>query len=149
MKKTSLLIIIFIFSVIAISCTIPAKNKSSNYYYTSKLLQKLNEDKKIEIKVLNMSYYKVKLLSSEEVGTVLNYLKSVSKGDFIKSSKTEIKPIYRLYISFKDETYVIDIFNKEDISIFPYDGNFQQDDIKMNSKYKCYNLYYLCKNIFN
>lgn len=149
MKKISLIIIISIFTGFAISCAIPAKNKKSNYYYTSKLSEKINEDKDFQIKALNMSYYKTKVLSSEEKGIVLNYLKTVSKTDFKDSKEFKEKPIYRLYINFKDETYIIDIFNNEDLGIFPYDGKFHQDVIKMNSKYKCYNLFYLCKNIFN
>ena len=149
MKKTFLFIIIFIFSAIAISCIIPAKNKSCNYYYTSKLLKKVNEKKDFEIKALYMTYYKTKVLNPEEEGIVIKYLKSAGEGDFKESREIKGKPVYRLYISFKDETYIIDIFNNEDICIFPYDGDFQQDVLKMNSKYKCYNLYYLCKNVFN
>jgi hypothetical protein len=149
MKKIFLIIIIFIFAQIAISCTIPAKSKSCNYYYTSKLLKKISEDKDPQIKALNMSYYKIKILSSEEKSIVLNYLRTVIKSDFKDSKEFKEKPVYRLYINFNDETYIIDIFSKEDIGIFPYDGNLQQDVVKMNSKYKCYNLYYLCKNIFN
>jgi len=149
MKKTFLFIIIFIFSAIAVSCIIPAKTKNCNFYYTSKLLNKVNEKKDFEIKALYMSYYKTKVLSTEEKGIVIKYLKSVNESDFKESRENKEKPVYRLYINFKDEIYIIDIFNNEDIGIFPYDGDFQQDVLKMNSKYRCYNLYYLCKNLFN
>lgn len=149
MKKKAFLIIIFIFSAIAISCIIPAKNKSCNYYYTSELIKKLNSDNNLQIKALNMSYYKIKMLSSEEKDIVIKYIETVSKSDFKDISENKEKPVYRLYMNFDNETYIIDIFDKDNISIFPYDGDFSQDNIKMNIKYKCYNLYYLCNNIFN
>ncbi|WP_045516751.1 DUF4883 family protein, partial [Clostridium sporogenes] len=45
--------------------------------------------------------------------------------------------------------YIINVYNKQYISVYPFDGNFPMDYIDMNNIPEAYNLYNLCNFLFN
>ena len=49
----------------------------------------------------------------------------------------------------KKDKYIINVYNKQYISVYPFDGNFSMDYIDMSNIPEAYNLYNLCNFLFN
>ncbi|HID0886129.1 TPA: DUF4883 family protein, partial [Clostridium botulinum] len=63
--------------------------------------------------------------------------------------KPESKPLYKIFFTFEKDKYIINVYNKQYISVYPFDGNFSMDYIDMNNIPEAYNLYNLCNFLFN
>ncbi|HID0854230.1 TPA: DUF4883 family protein, partial [Clostridium botulinum] len=63
--------------------------------------------------------------------------------------KSESKPLYKIFFTFEKDKYIINVYNKQYISVYPFDGNFPMDYIDMSNIPEAYNLYNLCNFLFN
>lgn len=151
-KKFILLLLCTFFSLSLFGCNsnlkknLFIKNKPNNFYYTKLLMKDLSLEKPKEIYTLYMNFYKKKDLSKEDLSTFTLFFKSLNNDSFIaKPAKLPIKPTYKLFITFSENKYVINVYDQNFISIYPWDGDYNMDYIDTSKMYKAYNLYGLCK----
>lgn len=151
-KKYISIIICVFFSLNLIGCSykfnksIFTKNKRSNYYYTNLLMKDLSQQDPIELYTLYMNFYKKKDFSKEDLSTFTEFFNSLNNDSFVaKPANLPSKPIYKVFLKFSKNKYVINVYNENLISIYPWDGDYSMDYINTSKMYKAYNLYGLCK----
>lgn len=153
MKKGSLifLILILIIGIFAGGSLHLNKKKPNNFYYTNLLAKNLTLYSNYEVKVLDTNFYKTESLSDENIDIMKSFLKELRKPNFISKPVTlNTKPKYKIFFTFYDshEKYVVNIYDEQYISVYPWDGNFSMDYINMKEISPRYNLYSLGKNAF-
>lgn len=153
MKKGSLIILILLLISAILVCgkMYIHKKKPINYYYTNLLAKNLTLSKKYEIQVLDTNFYKSKVLSKDDTDTIQYFLKDLRKPNFIqKPVSLNKKPEYKIFFKFLDtnKQFVINVYSKDVISIYPWDGDFSMDYITMNEIPLRHNIYSLCKYVF-
>lgn len=122
------------------------KDKPNNYYYTKLLMRDLSQEAPVELYALYMNFYKKKDFSKEDLSTFINFFNSLNNASFInKPAGLPAKPLYKIFLTFSKNKYVINIYNERFISVYPWDGDFKMDYIDTSKMYKAYNLYGLCK----
>lgn len=155
MKKLLLLFcsIFLIFSIESCSSEnskyINFTTKPNNHYYSSTLLNKiiLNEDFKIY--VFDTNVYKEISVDKTYNYVLENFLTSLTTENYINEEVPEKEP-FRIKIVFNDnEKYVFKVYNKDIISVFPWDGTYKEDIISMNDLPLRYNLFDFCNHIQN
>jgi hypothetical protein len=140
------------FSLILFGCnynfskSIFIKSKPNNYYYTNLLMKDLSLEKPVELYALYMNFYKKKDFSKEDLSTFSDFFNSLNKDSFVeKPAKLPDKPLYKIFLTFSENKYMINVYNENIISIYPWDGAYGMDYIDTSKMYKAYNLYGLCK----
>ena len=99
-----------------------------------------------ELYALYMNFYKKKDFSKEDLTTTSQFFNSLTNASFIaKPANLPAKPLYKIFLTFSENKYVINIYDEKYISIYPWDGDFNMDYIDTSKMYKNYNLYGLCK----
>lgn len=151
-KKYILIIICIFFSLDLFGCSykinknIFTKAKPNNYYYTDLLMKDLSLEKPTELYALYMNFYKKKDFSVEDLATFTEFFNSLNKDSFTqKPTGLAPKPMYKIFLTFSKNKYIINVYNENLISIYPWDGDYSMDYINAGKMYKAYNLYGLCK----
>ncbi|MGH4121644.1 MAG: DUF4883 family protein [Clostridium sp.] len=151
-KKSILIIICVFFSLNLFGCNykfnknILLKSKPNNYYYTNLLMKDLSLEKPKELYALYMNFYKKKDFSVEDLYTFTEFFNSLNNNNFIEKPATLTnKPVYKIFLTFSKNKYIINVYSQDLISIYPWDGGYSMDYIDTNKMYKAYNLYGLCK----
>jgi len=151
-KKCILLLICISFSLGLFGCKYNfnkitfIKNKPNNYYYTKLLMKDLSLEPPKDLFVLYMNFYKKKDFSKEDLSTFVKFFNSLNNDSFInKPANLPIKPIYKIFVTFSENKYVINVYTERFISIYPWDGDYRMDYIDTSKMYKAYNLYGLSK----
>lgn len=121
------------------------KNEELNYY-TNKLIENINSQSDYECLIIDTNFYREEYLQKEHLATVKNFLTNISKKSFkLYDEKKDLKnPPYKMFLTFKDEKFVINIYNSDYVSIHSWDGYHKMDYIKTSSIPYSYNLYNLC-----
>lgn len=129
-----------------LSKSIFIKSKPNNFYYTNLLMKDLSQENPQEVYALYMNFYKKKDFSKEDLSTLAEFFNSLNNDNFIdKPDDLPDKPLYKIFITFSENKYVINVYNENFISIYPWDGAYNMDYLNTNKMYKAYNLYGLCK----
>lgn len=152
-KKNILFSIIIIICLFFTSCSckkyipkIIKNTKPSNHYYYDQMINNLTLSKDFKIYVLDTNYYQKLDFNESDILTFKNFIKNINKEDFInKPTDLPSTPPYKVFIEFKQDKFVINVYNENYISIFPWDGNFSMDFISTQKIFKAYNLYGLCR----
>ncbi|WP_281419381.1 DUF4883 family protein [Clostridium psychrophilum] len=151
-NKCILIIICIFFSLDLFGCkydfnkSIYIKNKPNDFYYTNLLMKDLSQEKPVELYTLYMNFYKKKDFSKDNLSTFIQFFNSLNNNSFIsKPANLPNKPLYKIFVTFSVNKYVINIYNDKYISIYPWDGNYSMDYIDTSKMYKAYNLFGLCK----
>lgn len=122
------------------------KSKPNNYYYTNLLMKDLSLEKPTELYALYMNFYKKKDFSKEDLSTFIEFFNSLNNNSFTeKPANLPTKPLYKIFLTFSENKYMINVYNENFISIYPWDGGYSMDYIDTSKMYKAYNLYGLCK----
>jgi len=122
------------------------KSKPTNYYYTKLLMKDLSLKPPTELYALYMNFYKKKDFSKDDLTTFSQFFNSLTNASFIaKPAGLPAKPLYKIFLTFSENKYVINIYDEKFISIYPWDGDFDMDYIDISKMFKAYNLYGLCK----
>lgn len=155
MKKFVFFIITILFSLSLYGCTfqdpkyISLSEKPNNNYYASELQKKLLSNDNFTLYVFDTNLYKDIEVPSDEADIVENFLNSLVETNYLEDAITEKEP-FRMKIVFTDSTkYLIKVFDYSNISISPWDGNFQEDFISMENVPLGYNLFEFCNHIQN
>lgn len=151
-NKCILLVICVFFSFSLFGCkynfnkNIINKSKPTNYYYTKLLMKDMSLKAPTELYALYMNFYKKKDFSKEDLNTTSQFFNSLTNASFVsKPANLPAKPLYKMFMTFSENKYVINIYDERYISIYPWDGDFNMDYIDTSKMYKNYNLYGLCK----
>lgn len=158
MKKIFLyIVIVLLIPLILIGCRVKLgsyiinnftviRSKPNNYYYTNNLAKNLTLETEFKVKLLDTNFYKEKDLSKEDVDTIKNFAKSLKKSNFIdKPKELPDKPLYKIFLTFSKDKYVINVYNEKYIAVYPWDGSYTMDYVDMDGIQTLYNLFGLCK----
>ncbi|MFD3157687.1 DUF4883 family protein [Haloimpatiens sp. FM7330] len=141
--------IILLSTILFSACSIPISSKQkkpNNQYYYNLLANNIVYNKKYTISVLDTNFYKNKKVENKNLSILMHFMNSISKNNFIKKpNDLPSKPAYKLFFEFKNEKFVINIYNEKYISIYPWDGKYEMDYLDMSNVYAAYNLYGFCK----
>ena len=122
------------------------KSKPNNYYYSNLIMKDLSLEKPAELYGLYMNFYKKKDFSKEDLSTLVNFFNSLNNESFVeKPANLPTKPQYKIFLTFSENKYIINVYNKNFVSVYPWDGSYNMDYIDTSKMYKAYNLYGLCK----
>ena len=152
-KKFSLLIILFTLIVLFIGCSNPKyiklSKKTSNSFYSQNLYKLIKTDD-FKLTILDSNFYKELSVDNENKLVIRDFLSSLSKNNFItKPENLPSKPVYKIFIKFSHDKYVINIFNENLVSIFPWDATYEEDYISTDEVPIRYNLFNFANNFFN
>lgn len=151
MKKLITFIFLIITSLSFTGCNlntsqyISPKSKPSENYYTNEIQNKINENSDYTLRIFDMDYYKYYEVSKEEHSILPEFIDSLSNENYSATLENNLKPKYRLIIEFSDSKYIINIFNNELISIYPWDGVYKEDVLTMDGISDYYNLFKFCE----
>ena len=152
-KRLSYLITFIIISILFTGCNFNFQlnnKKPNNYYYTNLLAESISTEVSYKCTAINTSFYNEIEISQNDKTTLNSLFKKLSSKNFIsKPSNLPSKPKYRLVFIFKDAKYLMDIYNENIISIYPWDGELEKDYIDMNGIPISYNINGLCDYLFN
>lgn len=150
-KKALYIFIICILCLSLTSCTnLPTyqQKKPDNFYYTNLLDKELKLNNNYKILLLDTNFYKKVTLDKAERDLIKNATLSLNSEAFIDKPKDlSNKPLYKLYFNFKTKSYIAEVYNEKYISIYPWDGDYTRDYIRMDSLPTSYNLFKFCKSI--
>ena len=131
MKNIKFLIVLFFVTLLS-GCVfnepkyINLKSKPNLYYYSNEVYEKLKSNQDYSLKVFDVNYYEYHDVSKEDLDILPSFLKSLNSNN-----------------------YVINIFDKNTVTLFPWDGNLQEDMINMDNIPARDNLYSFCIYIIN
>ncbi|GIM29595.1 hypothetical protein CPJCM30710_22610 [Clostridium polyendosporum] len=152
MSKRILIIFVVLFSIILSGCNdaqyINFKKKPNKFYYTEELY-KIVSSKDFTLSAFDTNVYREENPKGKDKDIVINFIKCLSKDNFIdKPSNLPEKPVYKLFISSSETKFVINIYENNIVSIFPWDGMFSEDFINTENIPQAYKLYLFCKYVF-
>lgn len=149
MKRIKLLIFLC-FCILLTGCNFNLnKEKNWNNFYTKQLAKALDSNNSFAFSVTDTNFYKELTLSPEDATSLKSFISSLKSENFIAKPKDlPQKPKYKLYLKFKNEKYVIDVYTEKYITLYPWDGYYEMDYIDMTDIFLNYNLYGLCFNSF-
>lgn len=151
MKKLISLFIIIVMSISLLGCKSTfTTEKPGKDYYTKKLISDLSTYENCHSNAVYMNFYKGKRLEVDELLTARKFLKYLQPENFIaKPEDLPDMPMYKMYFTFENSKYVLNIYNQKYISIYPWDGEYKMDFIDISNCYTSYNLFSLCEYIFD
>lgn len=154
MKKLLSVIIMFLITLPLFSCDaqnpkyINFTSKPNNHYYTDKLRSRILSNDTFTLYVFDTNLYKEIPVESSDNAIIENFLNSLTEDDYLNEPIKDKEP-YRLKIVFKDEKYLLRVYNESLVSISPWDGTYKEDTISMENLPLRYNLIDFCNHIEN
>lgn len=125
------------------------ENKETPNFYTNEVFKKILNDEYFSLEVFNTNMYKNIPVSNTENGIIENFIQSISIEDYNKGDIPTDREPYQIRINFSDAKYIIKVYNSNLVTLYPWDGNFQEDIISLDNVPLHYNLYDFCKHIEN
>lgn len=122
--------------------------KPNNHYYTDELRNKILSNEKFTLYVFDTNLYKEIEVPSEENSIFENFTNALTNDNYM-DDKVDIKEPFRLKVVFKNDKYLIKVFNDSVVSISPWDGNYKEDIVSIKNLPLRYNPYDFCKHIQN
>ncbi|MDO5518583.1 MAG: DUF4883 family protein, partial [Clostridium sp.] len=98
--------------------------------------------------VFDTNLYKEIPVESSENAIIENFLNSLTEDDYLNEPIKDKEP-FRIKIVFKDEKYLLRVYNESLVSISPWDGTYKEDTISMENLPLRYNLIDFCNHIEN
>ena len=150
-KVVILIILITLFSGCSLNTAeyIHIKKKPSLDYYCNEIYNKLLENQDYSLEIFDTNVYKTISLDDNEKIIIKDFFSSLSNNSYKKYKDIKKLEPYEIRIIFKDSKYIIKIFDNETISVFPWDGVYEEDIVNMSSVPIRYNLYDYCNYIKN
>lgn len=155
-KFLKLIFLIFISCFLLTSCNIAFPidglkgKKPNNFYYTNLLAKNITLEKQYKVTISETNFYKGSEINKKDKELIKHFITLLKKENFkTLEKKPKSKPLYKIFFTFEKDKYIINVYNKQYISVYPFDGNFPMDYIDMNNIPEAYNLYNLCNFLFN
>ena len=150
---------ILILTVLLTSCVfdnpkyINLKDKPNLYYYSNDIYKKVKKDCKYSIRVFDYNLYKYYDVSDKDNDILPSFFQSLTNENYIEEAPADIKePLYKVIITFEDSkksTYAINVYNNNFVTLYPWDGSFEEDNITMDGVPRYDNLYDFCLYVVN
>ncbi|MEQ8153963.1 MAG: DUF4883 family protein [Clostridiaceae bacterium] len=103
-------------------------SKPSLSYYTEELKKDAENDMTFKVSILDTNLYKEKEIPQAENTSFIKFLMAIKEDDYMNPSIDNSKNcIYKVFITFKSNKYLIKVYENETISVSPWDGVFQED----------------------
>lgn len=150
LKLTLFLIIICLLPGCALTKNpeyISLKTKPNTHFYTGEIYSKLSKDEAYTLKVFDMNVYKYFDVDTEVHSILLEFIENLKEPSFNIEIDQTLTPSYKLVIEFEDSKYIINAYNDKQISVYPWDGTFNEDTISMEGIPDYYNIYKFCEYI--
>ncbi|URZ01216.1 DUF4883 family protein [Clostridium felsineum] len=137
------------FCVCLSSCNELIDNKKPfNFYYTNLLSRSFAKEKAVKLSLIDTSYYKNHNLSTSEIVTIKDFLLHLKKHNYInKPSNLPDKPMYKLFLTFSNSKFVMDVYNENYVSVYPWDGHYTKDFLSIKDIPPSCNPYNFCTYI--
>jgi DOmain of unknown function (DUF4883) len=151
MKKFLTLILLIIISFSFTGCNlntsqyIRPKAKPSANYYTNEIQDKISENLEYTLRIFDMDYYKYYEVDIEEHSILPEFIDSLSDENYSVTLENDLNPKYKLIVEFSDSKYIINLYDNNLISIYPWDGVFKEDVATMDGISDYYNIYKFCE----
>lgn len=153
MKKYFITFILILLIVLLPGCNINTAQyirpnaKPNINYYTNEIHERLNNKEPYNIKIFDLDIYKYYNVSQEEHSILPEFIDSLNEKNYDAEVEKELTPQYKLIIEFSDAKYIINAYNDKLISLYPWDGIYEEDVISMEEVSDYYNLYKFCEYI--
>lgn len=121
--------------------------KPNNNYYTNEIQERLNQNDSYTIKIFDLNVYKYYDVNEEEHSILPEFIDSLNDENYGAVVEEGLSPEYKLLLEFSDVKYIINAYNDKLISIYPWDGVYDEDTISMEGVSDYYNLYKFCEYI--
>lgn len=154
MKKLKLIILLLLIIILQ-GCGLRdpkymhLESKATPNFYTNEVYGKILSDEDFSLEVFNTNMYKSIPVSDTENEIIENFIHSLSTEDYKEGDIPTDREPYQIRINFSDKKYIIKVFNSNLVTLYPWDGNYQEDIISMNNIPIHNNLYDFCKHIEN
>ena len=128
------------------------KTKHNLYYYSNEIYEKIKNNESYSLKVFDVNFYEYHEVSEEDEDILPCFLESLSNDNYVSELNLENEKVkYKLIIEFDNDNskYVINVYDKNSITLFPWDGNLEEDMITMTDIPMRNNIYSFCVYIIN
>ena len=124
--------------------------KPNIHYYTDELKNKVLNNENFSLSVFDTNLYKDITVDKDNCIIIDNFLTSLTSENYLPyDSKPETKEVFRMIVSFNDNKYLIKVYDASIVSVSPWDGDYEEDIISMDSIPLHYNLLDFCNHIQN
>ena len=153
MKKYFITFIFILLIILLPGCNfnkaqyIRPNNKPTINYYTKEIHERLGKNESYKLKIFDLNVYKYYNVTEEEHSILPEFIESLSEKNYNATIDSNLSPQYKLMIEFSDGKYIINIYDDKLISIYPWDGVYEEDVISMEGVSDYYNLYKFCEYI--
>lgn len=132
---------------------ISLRNKPNLYYYSNEIYEKIKNNESYSLKVFDVNFYEYHDVPEEDEDIIPSFLESLNIDNYVSDLSLEDEKVkYKLIIQFdnnSNDKYVINVYDKNSASLFPWDGNLQEDMITMDNVPIRDNIYSFCVYIIN
>lgn len=129
------------------------KSKPNLYYYSNEIYEKIKNNESYSLKVFDVNFYEYHDVPKEDEDIIPSFLESLNIDNYVSELSLEDEKVkYKLIIQFDNDNndkYVINVYDKNSITLFPWDGNLQEDMITMDNVPTRNNIYSFCIYIIN
>lgn len=127
------------------------QKKPSLQYYTNEIMSKILNNEYYSLEIYDKNVSKIIKIDDSEKIIIADFINNLTNDSYLKTiDNSEIETeVYQLRIKFKNSNnkYIINIYNDETITIFPWDGIFNEDYISMKNVPARYNLFNFCNYV--
>ena len=155
MKKLKILFtLLIIFMLQGCGLTAPKYphlgSKKDPAYYSKEIYSKILDNEEFTMVLFNNNLYKDISIDSSENDIVKEFFSSISEANYENQETPKETEPYEIRIEFSDgEKYVINVYNNNLVTLYPWDGNYPEDVISMEGVPVHYNLFDFCLHIEN
>lgn len=124
-------------------------SKPNDYYYSSKIYKNLKLNEPFTLKLFDSTFYKYYTVDEEDSSIIIDFLESLNNDNYVSELDIKDSPTFELSIEFQKEKYIINIYDDNSITLYPWDGTYPEDKITMTNVSSYNNLYYFCTYVIN
>jgi len=121
--------------------------KESPDFYINEINSRILNSEDYSLEIFNTNLYKKIKIDDTEKVVIENFINSLANANYIDNEKPSTQEVYQMRITFNDEKYIINIYNESMVTVFPWDGIYDEDIINMVNVPERYNLLDFCENI--
>ncbi len=156
-KKIKLLMVLFLFPMLVMSCNktfvenikAPLRiTKPSANFYTNHLIRSIKNSNDLHISIFYNKTGKNKTFSDKNVEKFKEFIEHIKPVNFLDENKNLInlkEPEYRITICINQKnSFIINVFNNSYLTIHPWDGVYSPDVLDISNFHEGINLYNLC-----
>ena len=128
----------------------PIISKNINRHF--KIYEKIKNNESYSLKVFDVNFYEYHEVSEKDEDILPSFLESLNNDNYVSELNLEDEKVkYKLIIEFDydNSKYVINVYDKNSITLFPWDGNLEEDMINMTDVPIRNNIYSFCVYIIN